>query len=69
MKFKDENGLEQWKNNLKNSEDDHEKAYFNYPTRKVYNLSKDKLQKVTRRLLNEKIYMNFLENKINKNKY
>ena len=69
LKIKNENGNDIWKNNLKNEYGNYDLAYFIYPERKIYKLTKDKLQKVTNRLLNEKKYMSFLAGKIKRNKY
>ena len=58
-----------WKKNLKNEDGEYDLVYFVYPERKIYKLTKYKLQAVTNRLLNEKRYMSFLAGKIKRNKY
>ena len=62
-----------WKDNLRfeegDNKDEYDVAIFNYPKYKKYNLSRDKLDIVQKRLKNEKNYLNFLKRKINKNKY
>jgi hypothetical protein len=69
FKFKDENGNNLWKKNLKNEDGEYDLVYFVYPERKIYKFTKYKLQAVTNRLLNEKRYMSFLAGKIKRNKY
>ena len=62
-----------WKEKLRFSEGERENefdnVYFKYPKPKVYKLTKDKLRTIENRLRNEKNYLNFLEQKIKKNKY
>lgn len=69
LREKDENGNISWKKNLNDENGEYNVVYFQYPSKKVYKLTKDKLRNVSLRLSNEKRYLRFLENKINRNKF
>lgn len=62
-----------WKENLKFTEGDNVNEYdricFTYPKPKIYILSRDKLRTIDNRVKHEKQYLNFLEQKLKKNKY